>query len=110
VPDGHRQTNLDRHRYLGRHRLHRLAAHQNPGRPYAWQLDAVVFDAPVLLYYAAHGGKGRVQVVGGAFHKEDYGIVFPPDSPLRKQVNGALLGMREDGTYDQIYDRWFANK
>jgi polar amino acid transport system substrate-binding protein len=74
------------------------------------QLDAVVFDAPVLLYYAAHGGQGRVQVVGKPFHQEDYGIVFPTNSALRKQVNGALLALREDGTYAVIYDRWFAGK
>jgi polar amino acid transport system substrate-binding protein len=70
--------------------------------------DAVVFDAPVLLFYAAKEGKGRVQMVGAPFRKEDYGIVFPRDHPLRKQVNVTLLGLREDGSYDQLYDKWFA--
>jgi polar amino acid transport system substrate-binding protein len=74
------------------------------------QIDAVVFDAPVLLYYAAHDGKGRVQVVGKPFHQEDYGVVFPPNSARRKQVNGALLALREDGTYARIYDKWFVGK
>jgi polar amino acid transport system substrate-binding protein len=72
--------------------------------------DAVVFDAPVLLYYVAHEGKGRAQVVGPIFHKEDYGIVFQPGSPLRKQINGALLALRENGVYQQIYDKWFTAK
>jgi polar amino acid transport system substrate-binding protein len=35
-------------------------------------VDAVVYDAPVLLYYASHEGLGTVQVVGSIFHKEDY--------------------------------------
>jgi polar amino acid transport system substrate-binding protein len=74
------------------------------------RLDAVVFDAPVLLHYAAHDGKGRVQVVGKMFHQEDYGIVFPPNSALRKKVDGALLTLREDGTYARIHDKWFAGK
>jgi polar amino acid transport system substrate-binding protein len=74
------------------------------------EVDAVVFDSPILLYYASHDGKGRVQVVGAVFHKEDYGIVFPLDSPLRRQVNSSLLTLREDGTYDQIYGKWFGNK
>lgn len=74
------------------------------------QVDAVVFDTPVLLYYTAHEGKGRVQVVSGVFHKEDYGIVFPTNSPLRKQVNEALLALREDGTYEDIYNKWFGKK
>jgi polar amino acid transport system substrate-binding protein len=71
------------------------------------QVDAVVFDAPAILYYATHDGKGSAKVVGGVFHKEDYGIVFPTDSPLRKQVNEALLALRENGTYQKIYDEWF---
>jgi polar amino acid transport system substrate-binding protein len=74
------------------------------------QVDAVVFDAPVLLYYAAREGKGRVQLVGAPFRKEDYGIVFPRNSALRKQVNVALLALREDGTYLRLYDKWFTNK
>jgi polar amino acid transport system substrate-binding protein len=74
------------------------------------KVDAVVFDAPVLLYYAANRGKGRVQMVGGPFRKEDYGIVFPRNAALRKRVNVALLGMREDGTYQKLYDKWFTSK
>lgn len=72
--------------------------------------EAVVFDAPVLLYHAANAGKGQVQLVGAPFRKEDYGIVFPSDSKLRKQVNAVLLSLREDGTYQRLYDKWFATK
>jgi polar amino acid transport system substrate-binding protein len=74
------------------------------------EADAVVFDSPVLLYYAANEGKGRVHLVGSAFHKEDYGIVFQSGNALRKQVNNALLALREDGTYQQVYDKWFSAK
>ena len=70
-------------------------------------VDAVVFDAPVLLYFAANEGKGRVQMIGAPFRKEDYGIVFRPNNPLRRQVNATLLTLREDGTYQRIYERWF---
>lgn len=73
-------------------------------------VDAVVFDAPVLLYYAANEGTGRVSLVGGPFRREDYGIAFPRGSPLRNQSNIALLRMREDGTYQRLYDRWFSAK
>jgi polar amino acid transport system substrate-binding protein len=71
------------------------------------QVDAVVFDSPVLLFYAAREGKGRVQLVGAPFRKEDYGIVVPRNAPLRKQVNIVLLALREDGTYQKLYDKWF---
>jgi len=69
--------------------------------------DAVVFDAPVLQHYAAHDGAGRVRVVGPVFRKEDYGIVFATGNQLRRKVNGALLTMKEDGSYQALHDRWF---
>ena len=71
------------------------------------QSDAVVYDAPVLLYYASHEGKGKVQVVGNIFRKESYGILFPSNSRYRKPVNEALLKIRENGMYDQLYTKWF---
>jgi polar amino acid transport system substrate-binding protein len=72
------------------------------------QVDAVVFDAPVLLYHASNEGKGKARVVGPIFRKENYGILFPQDSALRKRVNEALLKLRENGTYDTIYTKWFS--
>lgn len=71
------------------------------------QAEAVVYDAPVLLYYASHEGKGKVHVVGSIFRKENYGIVFPDKSPLRKRVNEALLKLKENGGYDRLYKQWF---
>jgi polar amino acid transport system substrate-binding protein len=73
----------------------------------AGKLDAVVFDAPVLLYHAATAGRGKVRVVGPVFKRENYGILFSRGSDLRKRVNEALLTMREDGTYDTLYNKWF---
>jgi polar amino acid transport system substrate-binding protein len=73
-------------------------------------VDAVVFDAPILLYYAAHDGKGKVQVVGSIFRKESYAIALPNGSPYRKLINNALLSLQEKGTYQEIYDKWFGNK
>lgn len=72
------------------------------------KLDAVVFDAPVLLYHAATAGRGKVRVVGPIFKRENYGILFPRGSDLRKKINEALLTMREDGTYDTLYSKWFS--
>jgi len=71
------------------------------------EVDAVVFDSPVLLYYAAHEGKGRVMLVGNVFRKESYGIIFPQNSPERRHVDNALLTLKENGTYQRIYDKWF---
>ena len=73
-------------------------------------VDAVVFDAPILLYYAAHDGKGKAQVVGSVFRKESYAIALPNGSPYRKLINNAILSLQEKGTYQELYDKWFGTK
>jgi polar amino acid transport system substrate-binding protein len=73
------------------------------------QVDAVVFSAPVLLYYMAHEGKGLVKLVGPEFYVSPIAFGFQLDSPLRRKVNGALLKLRENGTYQQLYDKWFGS-
>ncbi len=76
----------------------------------AGDTDAVVFDAPILSYYAAREGRDVASLAGPIFLRENYGIVFPTGSPLVEDANRALLALREDGTYDQIYRRWFGNR
>jgi polar amino acid transport system substrate-binding protein len=71
------------------------------------RVEAVVLGAPVLLYYATHEGKGRVKLVGPQFDVAPVAFTFQLNSPLRKKVNGALLSLRENGTYQQLYDKWF---
>jgi polar amino acid transport system substrate-binding protein len=38
---------------------------------------------------------------------EKYGIALPERSPLREEINRALLHLLEEGVYDDIYTRWF---
>jgi polar amino acid transport system substrate-binding protein len=96
--------------YLRQHNIG-VQEYGNPDESYQAlqrrEAEAVVYDAPVLLYYAAHEGNGKVQVVGSIFRKESYGIVFPSNSPYRKPVNEALLKLKENGTYDQLHKKWF---
>ncbi len=74
------------------------------------QVDAVVFDSPVLMYYASREGKGNVQLVGDMLREESYGIAVANNSPYRKPINSALLKLRENGTYQTLYDKWFKLK
>lgn len=71
--------------------------------------DAVVFDAPVLRYYAAHRGDGVGVMAGPVFQDENHGFVFEVGSELRKPIDQALLKMREDGSYDMIKEKWFGD-
>jgi polar amino acid transport system substrate-binding protein len=46
-------------------------------------------------------------MAGVPFRQENYGIVFPTNSPYRKPVNAALLKLRESGAYQRLYEQWF---
>ena len=71
------------------------------------KVDAVVFAAPILLYYATHQGKGLVKTVGPEFNTAPAAIMVQLDSPLRRKINLALIALRENGTYQRIYGKWF---
>jgi polar amino acid transport system substrate-binding protein len=71
------------------------------------RIDAIVYDSPVLQYYAITEGRGRVEVTGSIFARQDYGIAFQQYSRLREATDLALLGILEDGTYDTLYTQWF---
>lgn len=70
-------------------------------------LDAVVFDAPILSYYAHTAGSGFADLVGPVFLPENYGIALPSGSALAEPLNQILLGLRESGAYDTIRQSWF---
>jgi len=71
------------------------------------RVEAVVFEAPTLQYWAIVHGGGQVRVTGPVFHPEKYAVALPLGSPLRKPINAALLELMENGTYDEIRRRWF---
>lgn len=72
-------------------------------------IDAIVFDSPVLLYYARTNGRGTVTLAGSLFARQDYGIALPSGSADRERIDRVLLAMLEDGSYDDIYQRWFGD-
>lgn len=74
------------------------------------EVEAVVFDAPVLRFHASRQGAGAVRTVGPNFEEVRYGIVLAPDSTqLREEVNRAFLEIVESGVYDQLHDKWFGS-
>ncbi len=74
------------------------------------EVDAIVYDAPVLMYYANTAGRGRTKLAGSIFHQEFYGIAMPSGSPLREEINRTLLEIMSDGTYSNIYEKWFGQR
>lgn len=70
-------------------------------------VDAVLYDAPNVAYFSQTRGEGRTKVVGPLYEGQQYGIVFHKGSEWVEPTNEALATMREDGTYDEIYKKWF---
>jgi polar amino acid transport system substrate-binding protein len=69
------------------------------------KIDAVVYDTPAIQYYKKN--KPRLTIAGKQFKPEHYGIIFPMHSPMRLQVNGALLKLKEEGKYQDLKRKWF---
>lgn len=74
----------------------------------AGDLDAVVADAPTLADIIRANPELNLKMVGEPFTEEFYGIgIRKGQDDLKAQINEALASMREDGTYDEIYNKWF---
>ncbi|WP_070121047.1 glutamine ABC transporter substrate-binding protein [Bacillus marinisedimentorum] len=73
----------------------------------AGRLDAVLYDAPNVKYYIATEGGGDMKTVGDILQGEQYGIAMPKDSELVDKINEGLKNVQDNGTYDDIYEKWF---
>ncbi len=71
----------------------------------AGQVDALLQDLPVNL---DHTKDGKFKVVETYDTDEQYGLAIKKgNSQLVEDVNGALEEMHKDGTYDEIYNKYF---
>ena len=57
----------------------------------AGQIDAMVYDAPILRYLVNTMNSGNIRVLPQTFESQDYGIGLPADSPRREQINRVML-------------------
>jgi polar amino acid transport system substrate-binding protein len=85
------------------------------------QVDAVINDNTVSARFAEENeevvfleGDGEAAAQGKdappylTLTVEEYGIAFrQDDDDFREEVNGALATIKEDGTYDEIYNEYF---
>ena len=70
-------------------------------------IDAVFYDAPNVGYFARTKGEGEVKTVGPLYEGQQYGIALVEGSDWVDEVNTALAAIKEDGTYEEIYEKWF---
>ncbi len=71
-------------------------------------VDAVVNDAPVSADIIKANPELNAKLVGKPFTSELYGIaVNKKKTDLLKALNAALKAVKDDGTYNKIYTKWF---
>ncbi len=72
--------------------------------------EVVISDKPVIEYYVNTSGKKSMKMLGEQLTVEQYGIVTAKDrKDLTKMVSDGLKKIRENGTYDKIYKKWFGD-
>lgn len=70
-------------------------------------VEAVVSENQQLMFLISQANRADIRLIGPLFDSFDYGIALAAGSPLREEINTALLRMREDGTLERILDQWF---
>lgn len=70
-------------------------------------VDAVLHDQPVILYAISSGDVQGVKVVGELLTEEYFGFPTPKNSPNLTLINQGLAAVLKNGTYNQLYQKWF---
>ena len=66
------------------------------------EIEAVVYDVPLLRYLVKEPFPGKVEVLPLVFERQSYGIALPPGSPLREPINQALLQTIRQPEWDEV--------
>lgn len=75
----------------------------------AGRVDTVIADSYLGLAYVKNNPGLEVGFVIST--DEELGIAFAKNTPdLLTAVNAALKSIKEDGTYDEIYEKWFGEQ
>ncbi|MFO1482243.1 MAG: transporter substrate-binding domain-containing protein [Verrucomicrobiaceae bacterium] len=70
-------------------------------------VQAVVYDAPVLQYEAGKLNDDKLQMVGPVFERQNYAFALQQDSTLREKLNQALLKLSEQGVGNELRKKYF---
>ncbi|HEY9762509.1 MAG TPA: basic amino acid ABC transporter substrate-binding protein [Trichocoleus sp.] len=73
----------------------------------AGEVDAVIHSRPLLLAAIATQDQTNIRLVDSALTESFYGIALPQNSPHTRSIDRALGELMENGTYTEIYQKWF---
>lgn len=70
-------------------------------------VDAILYDWPNVAYYIKTKGDS-LKMVGDKYEAENYGIAFAKgQEDLVKAVNESLKELKDNGKYEEIFEKWF---
>jgi polar amino acid transport system substrate-binding protein len=70
------------------------------------EVDAMVYDAPLIRYFAQTQFEDRVEVLPVTFERQDYGFALPEDSELREPINRVLLRIVRGEDWSETLERY----
>lgn len=71
-------------------------------------VDAIIIDKPVAEAFIKKDEKGSVKIVGETLNAESYGFaVKKGNTELLEKINTGLQNCIDNGTYDELYTKWF---
>lgn len=71
--------------------------------------DAIVVDETMGRYYMKQNPNVDYRVLEDTFGTEEYGVgLRKEDTQLKEALDQALNDIKEDGTFDEIYSKWFS--
>lgn len=74
------------------------------------KIDAFVYDLPYMAIANAQKSEGKLIFLDQPFTYEPLGWAIRHDNPnMLNWLNNFLAQMKNDGTYDKIYEKWFLN-
>ena len=74
------------------------------------EVDAIVYDRPVLLYFQKTFHDPDVQISHAEYYKQGYGFAMPLNSTLTRKVNINLLTLAEQKRVERIVEDWLGHE
>ena len=93
-------------------RIHRFQLHEISNEAEAFELlenrqvEAYINDAPGILHYINHQGKGRITLIGDVFRTQLYAIVMMQGNLELETIRKIQLDLHEQGLLDDMKDKY----
>lgn len=75
------------------------------------EVDAGVVSYALTAYYLTNHEESKIRMVGKVFASQPIGIaVQKGNKELLEKLNKSLQTIKENGTYDRLYEKWFGTR